>query len=106
VRFSDSIGLFDQRYVPEVARALEKHGFRIVTGEATSRTLDCRMAVDQQSIWNFRVHISLWDATKPIVAAEASNRGFGTLLAREAAVQDLVASAIDQLEKELVKNGR
>ena len=106
VRFSDGISLFDQRYIPDIAKALKKHGFQIVTTQATPGTLECRMALEQQNIWNFRVHISLWDATHPLVVAEASNHGFGTLLAPETAVQNLVASAIERLKEELVKKGR
>jgi hypothetical protein len=106
VYFSEAISLFDQRFVPDIARALERHGFTVVTEPPPTEHLVCRLAIDQSSVWNFRVHISLWDGQQMLVVAEARNKGFGTLLSRETALQSLVGSAIGRLEEELRRKGR
>lgn len=102
VVFSDSIALFDQKYIPDIARALQRHGLQVVHApDQAASTLICKLQIDQSSVWNFRVHISLWDGTRTIAVAESVNPGWGTLLARDAAVQALVATATKELETQL-----
>jgi hypothetical protein len=81
---------------------LERHGLKVVRSpDPVSPTLICKLQIDQSSVWNFRVHISLWNGARMIAVAESVNPGWGTLLARDAAVQALVASATKELETQL-----
>jgi hypothetical protein len=101
VYFADDISLFDQKYVPKVATALEQCGLNVTTNREGPDVIVCRLAIDQTSVWNFRVNISLWEGREALVVAEATNPGFGNWLARDASVASLLDSAIHQLQKKL-----
>jgi hypothetical protein len=105
VRFDESIGVFDHKYLPIVARALERCGFRISTGKADEGELVCKFQTDQANVFNFRVHISLWDGNQMLIIAEAVNSGWGTLIARDVAEDSLIRDAIEQLETD-IRNSR
>ena len=104
VYFSDDIGVFDQKYLPAVARTLERNGLKVVTKKSGPNVLMCKLAIDQSNLFGYRVHVSLWDGPDIIFVAEAKNSGWGTLLASDAAVQNLLSSALDELDKELQRN--
>lgn len=106
VYFSEKISLFDQKYIEIVGRKLEKVGFSILQRKpetVQSDTLECRLAVAEDNVFNFRAHVSLWDGNEMIAVAEAKNSGWGTLLASGAAAKDLVARASTALEKQIRK---
>ncbi|MDH5677861.1 MAG: hypothetical protein OEZ55_07975 [Nitrospinota bacterium] len=104
VYFSEKIGLFDQKYIPYIGRMLERVGFELLMEkpqELSPDVLECRFEIDQGNLFNFRVHVSLWDKWEMIAAGEAVNNGWGTLLATDAATRDLVEKAAKALEKQL-----
>src|SRR5216684_1767424 len=106
VYFADDISLFDQKYVPKVATALAQCGLNVRTNREGPDVIVCRLAVDQTSVWNFRVNISLWEGREALVVAEATNPGFGNWLARDASVASLLDSAIRQLQGKLRQTKR
>ena len=102
VYFSDEISLFDQKYLPTVKQRLEQDGFKVVQkSDAIQPSLLCKFVVDQSNVFGFRVHVSLWDGTDMVAVAEAKNSGWGTAIAGEAAAQNLVNSALDELDKQI-----
>lgn len=101
VFFSESISVFDQKYLSEIQRMLERNGFKITSNKSEKRPLQCKFAIDQSNIFGFRVHISLWDGKKMLAVSEATNSGWGTLIARETAVRDLVNRTVVELEKQM-----
>jgi hypothetical protein len=102
VYFADDISLFDQKYLPTVAHRLEQDGFKVVSkSEAIQPSLMCKFVIDQSNVFGFRVHVSLWDGNDMLAVAEAKNNGWGTAIAGETAAQNLVASALDELDKQL-----
>jgi hypothetical protein len=86
-------------YVPRFVEILQRNGF------AVSKTQDPR-ALDlvfefNGNPFNMRVSAGLWRDGIPVLSASATNSGWGTAIARGAAVNSLADSAAIKFETEL-----
>jgi hypothetical protein len=104
IYFSD-LNPFDEPYAKEVSRRLALYGLETTSATNRDDALRCKLSIDQQNVWGFAAQLSLWDHDKVLVAGEARNPGFGTLLAPDASVHNLFDSALGQLEQQLRKGG-
>jgi len=86
-------------YVPSFVAALERSGFQV---GSTDDPNAIELVVEfNGNLFNMRVSVGLWREGIPILTASATNPGWGTLLARGAAVNSLAESALKKFEIEL-----
>jgi len=78
-------------YVPRFVALLQSNGFLIVRSD-DPRALELRMDFDP-NIFTMRVTAALWKDGAPVVSGSATNSGWGTLLARGSAVNNLADSS-------------
>ncbi len=86
-------------YVPRYVEALQAKGF------AVGRTNDPR-ALDlvfdfNSNPFNLRISAGLWNQGIPVLTGSATNPGWGSVIARGAAVNALADTSVQQFTKEL-----
>jgi hypothetical protein len=89
--------LFLERYYPRVAAQIQSAGFVISTNAA--QALTCKLVL--HSGVTMRAHVSLWDGDSLLLSGEASNGGWGTMLANQAARDNVMEAAIAKFAMEL-----
>ena len=94
---------FPGRYAPALAAVLEKNGL-IVATNGTPGALVCKTSLRGGVTMTAR--IVLLSEDKPLVTADASNAGVGTVIARGAAKDNIINSALDAFDQELSKARR
>lgn len=88
-------------YVPEFVDALQAAGFKV--GNTTDPdALSLRIDFNPNP-FNIRVAASLIQHGIPVLSASATNPGWGTVLARGAAVNGRAASTLEEFRTELKK---
>lgn len=72
--FSDDVGdldeKLDQKYLTAVARVLERNGLKLVNKRTGPTVLVCRAGIRSRMPFGKGVHISLWDGSDMVFAAE------------------------------------
>jgi hypothetical protein len=86
-------------YAPRFISILVQHGFVVGTSN-DPHAMELRLDFNG-NLFNMRVGAALWHDGAPILTASATNPGWGTLLARGAAVQNLADSCATKFEREL-----
>lgn len=86
-------------YVPKFVAILAAAGLKVGPSD-DKHALELRFDFNGNP-FNLRVGASLWQDGVPVLTASATNSGWGTALARGAAVQNLADSAAATFEKEL-----
>src|SRR5712691_6102523 len=89
------------RSVQRFVQSLETFGFCIGPTD-DPRALQLRLDFDP-SVFGMGVTASRWQAGAMVVTAAAHNAGWGTAIARSAAISNLVESAAKSFEGELPK---
>jgi S1-C subfamily serine protease len=88
-------------YLPRFTDALEKHGFTV--GQTDDpQALQLKLAFNRNP-FNLQVKAYLWQNGTVVLSAEATNSGWGTALARGAAVEALVDNAVEDFTEQLKK---
>ena len=86
-------------YAPRFISILVQHGFTVGTSN-DPHAMELRLDFNGNP-FNMRVGAALWHDGAPILTASATNSGWGTALARGAAVQNLADSCATKFEREL-----
>lgn len=88
-------------YVPMFVEVLESSGFKV--GKTTDPSaLELRFEFNGNP-FNIRVAAGLWREGIPVLTASSTNPGWGTALARGAAVNGRAESAVSAFESEIKK---
>jgi hypothetical protein len=89
----------ERLFMPDLVAVLQKNGFTPITkGEADySVTLD----FNTESAFNVYCNIVLLKDDVPVVSANGTNPGFGTVLARGAAYRGVFDSALKEFDRKL-----
>ena len=88
-------------YVPMFVEILESNGFKVGKTEDPS-ALELKFEFNGNP-FNIRVAAGLWREGVPILTASSTNPGWGTALARGAAVNGRAESAVSAFESEIKK---
>lgn len=104
--FSEDAADFDekleQKHLTKIARVLERNGLRIVDRPSGSKVLVCKAGIRSTMPFGKGVHISLWDGSEMVFAAELYS---GSLrLGLDGGVHRLVEATLDKLDRELLRN--
>ncbi len=87
----------NQEYLPEFVAVLQKHGFHpVATGKARYTT-----ELEVGGAFAVGARLVLLENGVPVAAANASNPGFGTWLARPIAKRNLFNSSLRRFDQEL-----
>jgi hypothetical protein len=86
-------------YLPRFVELLQQKGF-VVGNTDNQKALKLRLEFNPNP-FNLRVSAALWQNGVPILTASATNSGWGTALARGAAVNSLADSTAATFESEL-----
>lgn len=97
----ESRDLYFEKYKPQLNSVFSKHGFTITTNAAPDVLL-CKL--DFSGGVSIRAHASLWDGETMVVAGEAYNGGWGTMLASSGAKDGVIEAAIRRLDGALKKS--
>jgi S1-C subfamily serine protease len=88
-------------YLPRFIGVLESQGF-VVAQTEDPNALQLRLDLDPNP-WNTQVSVSLWQGGSPILTSQATNPGWGNVIAHGAALANLVGSTATALEVEMRK---
>jgi hypothetical protein len=97
---SDNFTGYSADHIGEVIRTLEKYGFEITNIQDQS---DYYLDFSVEGGAKIRVKITLLKNYKPVVEVSSSNAGWGTVVARRAAVASRVESALEEFDEELAE---
>jgi len=89
--------VFLERYYPRIEDVLRQAGFTVTTNAAAAIT--CK-ATFRDGV-TMRAHVGLWDGDTLLLAGEASNGGWGTMLAKDTAGGNVINGAIEEFARQL-----
>lgn len=89
--------VFLERYYPRIEAVLSQAGFTVSTN--TAGAITCK-ATFRDGV-TMRAHVGLWDGETLLLAGEASNGGWGTMLAKDTAGGNVINGAIEAFARQL-----
>jgi len=94
---------FDQAYIPPVAASLKKFGFDVSPVELDPDTLICMVSREENGVFDFTFHISLWAKRKKVLEVEARDSEFGSRGSAQEANDALLREVLADFERKLEK---
>ena len=88
--------------MPDLVRVLEKRGF-VVTKDSNSNYA-VQFTYNSDSVFNVYCNIVLMKDGVPLISANGTNPGWGTVIFRESARKGVFDSALEQFEKKLYEH--